>query len=126
MKTPSSAKTPSKTVFLFYGRNKSAAAAVDSHGRFAFRGVRPGVYELRTGDGAVSCICRAWNSKAAPPQAAGTLRWNPYAATVRGQFPVPFTNFGNTVAVGGLVGGAIAAPIIYNNAKKQNKIPATP
>lgn len=121
--TTSSEKPLSRTVLLLDGRNKPVAATTDSKGRFAFRGVRPGVYQLRAHDGSVPCICRTWSRGAAPPQATGTLVWNPYNVTVRGQFPVPFTNFRNTVAVGGLLGGAIAAPIIYNNAKNQNKVP---
>lgn len=116
-----------KTKVVLTGQDRlGSVASTDAEGRFAFRGLRPGLYQLATQDGRATCLCRAWRPEAAPPLASPTLHWNPRSVTARGQIPMPFTNLRNTFAIGGVVGGAIAAPIIYNNAKMQNRVPASP
>jgi hypothetical protein len=45
---------------------------------------------------------------------------------IRGQGPFPMMSFREAAAVGAVVGGAIAVPIIYHNVKTSNRIPASP
>lgn len=123
---PDSQRRHLQAVVLSGATGPGTAASTGRDGRFGFRGVVPGVYRLTTEDGRTSCLCRAWNRGAAPLNASSVLVWDTRATAVRGQIPMPFTNLRNTAAIGAVVGGAIAAPIIYNNARMQNRIPASP
>ena len=104
------------------------ATTTDHQGRFTVEGLRTGLYRLvvNTPGGPRSVLFRAWLPRQAPPHAAGAVNILLYPPTVRGQVPLPTTSFPQAVAIGAVAGGAIAAPIIYNNAKKQNQIPASP
>ena len=100
----------------------------DSQGRFAVSKLRGGVYAMTVaGEGGVEwTFCRAWSPGAAPPKAGQIARVALGEGVVRGQGPLPAVKFSEAALMAGVVVGAVAAPIIYHNAQKSNRVPASP
>lgn len=111
-------------------RNAGATVAVDQ-GRFAVAGLRRGMYHVSLGGGpaSVAQVYRVWEAGIAPPAAAAEmiLVAGP-PAVVRGQRPVtmPAVSLKQAALYSGIVAGAVATPIIYHNARTQNRVPASP
>lgn len=104
-----------------------AETKTDGAGRFAVSHLRGGNYTLAVarGDRVEWSPFRAWTEKAAPPKAFRVAQLAP-AGVVRGQGALPAVSFSEAALMAGVVGGAVAAPIIYHNAQKSNRVPASP
>jgi hypothetical protein len=71
-------------------------------------------------------LYRLWTHPAAPPHADRAAIIPIGDGMVRGQSPFGLWRYPRAVAVGVIAAGAIATPIIYNSAKHDHFIPATP
>ena len=108
---------------------KIAAETVsDRSGRFVASHLRGGKYlvAVATKNGTEWSLCRTWTANAAPPKANTTVQVTLGQGLVRGQGPLPSLSFPEAALMGGVVVGAVAAPIIYHNAQQSNRIPASP
>ena len=88
-------------------------ARTDRFGRFAFRGLRGGTYQIRTA--ATSVTCRAWRAATAPPRAQTTILLLVNTGAVRGQQPLQEAFVFNPFLMGALIAAAIAIPIALHN-----------
>jgi len=100
----------------------------DAAGRFTLSGLRGGRYAIVVArPGRVeSNYLRVWTPGAAPPKASAVARLVPGGGIVLGQGPLPAVSFSEAALIAGVVAGAVAAPIIYHNAQKSNRVPASP
>ncbi len=105
-----------------------AEARSDAGGRFALSNLRGGRYAIVVArPGRVeSNHFRVWTPGAAPPKASAVARLIPGGGIARGQGPLPAVSFSEAAIIAGVVAGAVAAPIIYHNAQKSNRVPASP
>jgi hypothetical protein len=105
-----------------------AETRTEQAGRFAVSHLRGGKYVLAVtrADREQWSFYRVWTPKAAPPKANAVARLVPGEGIVRGQGPLPAVSFSEAALMAGVVAGAVAAPIIYHNAQKSNRIPASP
>ncbi|MHB8901307.1 MAG: hypothetical protein ACYC6Y_21370 [Thermoguttaceae bacterium] len=105
-----------------------AETVSDRQGRFALSHLRGGTYVISaTGrDGAGCGVCRAWTAGGAPARAGSALRIVVAPGLVLGQGPLPALSFSDAALTGGLIVGAVAAPVVYHNAQKSNRVPASP
>lgn len=114
-------------VTLFRGSMPVAAARTDAQGRFAVRGARGGLYRVVVdGSEGRSCrYCRVWTAAGAPPHAGDEIGVLIGGPLTRGQSPWSLvrTREGTVVV---LAAGAIAAPVVYYAAKRDDYIPAAP
>ena len=118
----------SLSVALLDGRRTVAETTTDARGRFVFRGLRGGLYRvlIDTGGGRLWRFYRLWTAEGAPPYARGRLDVVLHRPFVRGQSPIPGGSFPRGAAVAAIAAGAIAPPIIYHAAKRDDHIPASP
>ncbi len=103
-------------------------ARSDLKGRFGYRGLAGGTYQLATDHGVVNC--RAWHATTAPPRAAATLLMVHDENLVRGQWSAPpGLNSGvsrmkrvmtNPFAVATIIGAAVAIPVAIHNANQDD------
>ncbi len=114
-----------RTVKLLKGNQTVAVTRTDASGRFALSHLSAGMYRVVvTGpDGPGYRLCRVWTPSAAPPSARDRVDIVLDGDPIRGQGPFPFMSFQQAAAVGAVVGGAVAIPVIYHNVKTSNKIP---
>lgn len=108
---------------------KVAAETVsDRSGRFAVSHLRGGKYLIvvTTESGTEWNLCRAWTANAAPPKANVVAQVALGQGLIRGQGPLPSLSFPEAALMGGVVVGAVAAPVIYHNAQQSNRVPASP
>jgi hypothetical protein len=105
-----------------------AETTSDRFGRFAVSHLRGGKYAVvTTGKNGVEwSLHRVWTPNAAPPKASAVARVVLGRGLVRGQGPLPSLSFPEAALMGGVVVGAVAAPIIYHNAQQSNRVPASP
>lgn len=105
-----------------------AETASDHLGRFSVSHLRGGKYIIATTskNGTEWSLYRAWTPDAAPPKAGVAARVVLGRGLVRGQGPLPSLSFPEAALMGGVVVGAVAAPIIYHNAQQSNRVPASP
>ena len=105
-----------------------AESKSDRFGRFRFSGLRGGVHVLAVvGERGVELnLCRVWAEGASPPKASDVAQVTLGEGIVRGQGPLPSVKFSEAALMAGVVVGAVAAPIIYHNAQKSNRVPASP
>ncbi len=100
----------------------------DPFGRFAVSHLRGGKYVIVIAgkNGLEWSLHRVWTPNAAPPKASAVARVVLGRGLVRGQGPLPSLSFPEAALMGGVVVGAVAAPIIYHNAQQSNRVPASP
>lgn len=111
-------------ITLTTSNGEQVTTASDEKGRFGYRGLSGGTYQLETAHGVV--VCRAWTPKAAPPRSAATLLLVHDADVVRGQWSAPPAVNGsvsrlkyamtNPFFVATVVGAAVAIPVAIHNA----------
>ena len=130
----SASKRPTGLCVKFVRDGRAVAmAAIDPDGRFAVRNVPAGFYRVVVEGSGTSVwrFYRLWYAEAAPPSARSeiaSLTVEPLTGPiVRGQrsMPFPIMSLRQAAAVTAIVGGAIAAPLIYHNARKSNRVPAS-
>lgn len=119
---------PGSRVTLLREGRLVAEVRTDSQGRFAVSNLRGGTYAMAVAgeEGLEWTFCRAWSPGAAPPRAGQVARVALGEGVVRGQGPLPSVKFSEAALMAGVVVGAVAAPIIYHNAQKSNRVPASP
>ncbi len=99
----------------------------DTQGQFAVARLTRGVYQVvverpnLTG----SIFCRVWPADVAPPRSLSELTIVTQPNIVRGQSAL-WVMWPPSPAAVMVATGAIAAPIIYNNVHKDNRVPASP
>jgi hypothetical protein len=103
-------------------------ATSDAKGRFGYRGLEGGAYQLETEYGLVNC--RVWTAQAAPPRSAATLLVVHDEQVARGQRPAPPQLNGfvsrmkrvmtDPLAVALIVGAAVAIPVGVHNANQDD------
>ena len=76
---------PGLPVMMRYGRSEIVRAQTDSRGGFVLHGIRPGLHQLVTEDGAA--LLRVWRRTASPPSARSRLLLCTRSTTIRGQGP---------------------------------------
>jgi len=116
------------SVMLLGNRQPIAESVTDDHGTFAFRNLSGGLYEvvLKTPRGPSRRLYRVWSTSRAPPSSAEEVQIPVEESVVRAQSPFPIMSPMQAATMTAIVGGAIAAPAIYNNAQVANRIPASP
>ena len=111
------------------GRRTVAVTATDPEGRFAARNLSGGLYRVvvEGPDRSNWRYCRLWPATIAPPCARALVTLPAGEPIVRGQRPLPFPimSLRQAATVTGVVGGAIAVPLIYHNARSENRVPAS-
>lgn len=125
--SPHTPRAGARVAILREGR-LVAEVRSDSQGRFAVSKLQGGVYAMAVAGerGVEWTFCRAWSPGAAPPKAGGVARVALGDGVLRGQGPLPSVKFSEAALMAGVVVGAVAAPIIYHNAQKSNRVPASP
>ena len=108
---------------------QSVTTLADASGRFGYRGLTGGSYQLETTLGVVQC--RVWTAQAAPPRSATTLLVIHDKQWARGQHYAPPAVNGmvgrmkrvmtNPFAVAAIIGAAVAIPVAIHNANIDNK-----
>ena len=104
---------PDADVSLWLGTVLVQRVRTGRWGRFAFRGLRGGSYEIRTS--ATRVTCRAWTAATAPPRAPTTILLLSNTGSVRGQQPLAEAFVFNPFLMGALIAAAIAIPIALHN-----------
>ena len=115
------------TVTLWQRDREVSRAKTDAFGRFSVAGLRGGVYEAKAGRG--TYLYRIWLARTAPPDAKSlAVVVVTGDAIVRGQaaMPMPVVSLPQAAAIAGVVGGAIAIPVIYHNMVIDNRVPVSP
>lgn len=117
------------TVAIQSGGHTLATTTTDARGAFAVKGLRGGVHQISTGESVETC--RLWAEGTAPPAAQANVKLVP-GQVVRGQqycepcSPHPTIHqktkawCTNPCIVGGIVGAAVAGPIILHNLDDDN------
>jgi hypothetical protein len=118
-------------VVLLRDGRRAAETATDASGRFSVRNLAGGLYQVvaHTPAGTIWRFCRVWTNRAAPPHAQGELVLLAETRLVRAQGPLrrfPIMSFQQAATMAAVAGGAIAAPIIYHNARLDNRVPNSP
>lgn len=115
-------------VAVLRGGKLVAESKSDSRGRFAVSNLSGGKYVIVVAGqtGVEWVLCRAWTPGTAPPKASPVARVALGEGVVRGQGPLPAVKFSEAALMAGVVVGAVAAPIIYHNSQKSNRVPASP
>lgn len=115
-------------VALLHNGHAMALTRTDRSGRFALTNLSPGRYQVLvdTPKSATCLTCRVWAPSSAPPTARHSVDLMLGEGIVRGQGPFPILSFPQAAALTGVVGGAIAAPVIYHNVKTANRGPSSP
>ena len=83
---PQGAPISDSPVVLMHGKGIVATAQTDAQGRFAFSGLRGGIYGV--GAGGVVTACRVWAPRTAPPAANRGLLIVSKGEVVRGRGPM--------------------------------------
>ncbi len=109
-------------VVVSQGDRVVAQVPTDLLGRFAVGPIRGGTYQLAAGDQMKGV--RAWTARTAPPSARPMTLLVVGSQTVRGQLPASRLFSSDRVVVAGMVGAAIALPIVINNS--DSSPPKTP
>jgi len=99
------------------GSRLVAETNTDSQGRFQFRDLNGGLFQLRSLDQIIACRC--WTPGAAPPKAAKRLLVVGQQDVSRGQHPFPEI-FKNPLLIAALIAGAVAIPIAIHNSGDNN------
>lgn len=120
-------------VWLLGGGPQAIEARTDNAGRFAYRGLKNGVYRVGTSEDVR--MCRVWAAPAAPPSSTRGVMLVGDQAAVRGQHgPPPLLNgfvkrskafFAHPVGMVA-IGAAIATPIAIVASDDDDPPPATP
>ncbi len=120
-------------VWLIGSSSEPVAARTNQEGRFAYKGVRGGVYYLNAGESVR--MCRVWTEQAAPPKSLSGMLMVAEEPAVRAQMgPPPLVNgfvqkskrfFAHPVGMVAL-GAAIAVPIAIVASQGDDDPPATP
>jgi hypothetical protein len=85
----------------------------DGKGRFRFRDLKGGHYQIATPDSKVAC--RAWTAGHAPPSARKSLLIVANVYSARGQQPINEVFCFNPFLMGTIIAAAIAIPIAVHN-----------
>ena len=101
-------------VTLFDQNQRSSTAETDQHGRFAFAGLRGGVYQLVAAGGRASY--RLWAPGTSPPIARQAALVVAGDEVVRGQLGLAFL-LSNPWFIVAAVGTAVAVPVAIHNAE---------
>lgn len=114
-------------VLLLRQNQVVAETATDYQGRFAMRNLSGGFYHVLvdTTEGTRRSPYRVWSLPASPPGALRAVNIPISGRMVRGQSPFRITDVPRAAALTAIAAGAIAAPIIYHNAKVEPQIPAS-
>ncbi|HYW79054.1 MAG TPA: hypothetical protein VE890_05725, partial [Thermoguttaceae bacterium] len=120
--------SPFRVKFVRDGR-AVATGAIDSEGRFAVGNLPAGLYRMVV-EGSETTDprwFRLWYAEMAPPSARPEIVSLPADPIVRGQhsMPFPIMSLRQAAAVTAITAGAIAAPLIYHNARISNRVPAS-
>ena len=86
VRDPQGAPVAMSPVVLMQGKGIAATTETDAQGRFAFSGLRGGVYGV--GAGGVVTVCRVWAARTAPPAANHGLLIVSNGQLVRGRGPM--------------------------------------
>lgn len=104
---------PRTPVLLWKGEYPIQHVRTDDQGRFAFSGLRVGVY--RVASRRASVACRAWTAKIAPPSARQRLLVVAQNVSARGQQPLKERFIANPFVMGTVIAAAIAIPIAIHD-----------
>ena len=108
-------------VALRSGDQELGAAKTDQAGRFAFSGLRGGVYQLATAES--QGVVRVWAPRTAPPYAQQGVMLVSGESVVRGQ---AFRNIGSFAShpwvMAGIIATAVAVPIAIHNANRDDPV----
>jgi len=104
-------------VALMQSGSQLARGNSDQQGRFAFKPLRGGVYQLVSVESAE--IYRVWSAGTAPPAArsVAVLVKNENPLVVRGQGPLHDLFFSDAFVMGAVVAGAIIVPFAILNSR---------
>lgn len=113
---------------LLRGSQTVAETATDVAGRFRLTNLSGGLVQIvvHVPEGPTWRFYRVWTPATQPPHAAPELTMRLDGHVVRGQSPFPITTFPQAATITAIAAGAIAAPVIYHNAKADNRVPASP
>ncbi len=113
------ANTP---VTLRNGEQELGVANTDQSGRFAFSGLRGGVYQVATADS--QGVVRVWSPRTAPPAAQQGVMLVSGDGVVRGQ--MGFQGVGGFLShpwvVAGVIATAVAVPVAVHNANRDEPV----
>ena len=118
-----------RSIRLFYGDRFVGMTKTDSRGNFALQRLHRGVVTVvaETGQGLGVRTCRLWDATTAPPGANAFLKILPSESVFRAQgFSMPAVGIRQAAIIGGIVGGAVAVPVVQNAIEKDNPAPNSP
>lgn len=108
-------------VALLNGEQELGAAKTDQAGRFAFSGLRGGVYQLATADS--NGIVRVWSPRTAPPSAQQGVMLVSGEGVVRGQALQRIGGFvSHPWIMAGVIATAVAVPVAIHNANRDEPV----
>ncbi len=104
---------PAKVVVLAQGDQELRQTTTDKEGRFAFSGLRGGLYWLSVDRS--SQVFRVWTEAAAPPHSLGEVVLVSGGQVRRGQHPFGELFVCNPLVLGLIIAAAIAIPVAVHN-----------
>lgn len=119
---------PKVEIVLTTAAGEQISTVSDDRGRFGYRGLDGGSYQLATEHGVV--LCRTWTANTAPPRSAATILLVHDEQLIRGQWSAPPTVnsaaskmkrvMTNPFAVATIIGAAVAIPVAIHNANQDD------
>lgn len=120
--TPQGSPKANTPVALRNGEQELGAATTDQSGRFAFSGLRGGVYQLATTDSLG--VVRVWSPRTAPPSAQQGIMLVSDEGVVRGQMSL--RGMGGVLShpwvMAGVIATAVAVPVAIHNANRDDPV----
>lgn len=107
------------TVLVRQGKAAAGQAVTSDDGRFKVVGLRGGVYEVSSGQGAGTF--RLWAAQTAPPAAKNGVLVVAQPLTVRGQMPLENFLTSDAFVLTAIGAAAIAIPVAIHNSRDDRK-----